>query len=511
MHQTTALIILDGWGYRESKDNNAIAAAATPTMDGLWRNYPHTLLTCSGKYVGLPDGQMGNSEVGHLNLGAGRVVHQDFSRINSTIKSGSFGNNTVVIDVIEQTIQSKKALHILGLLSPGGIHSHEDHIKFLIELAHKRGLSKIYLHGFLDGRDTPPKSAERTLESFKHLFFENKCGAIASIIGRYYAMDRDQNWDRTQRAYDLITQGLGHVATDPVAALQTAYQQGKCDEFVEPTVILDSGHKPITIEDGDSIVFMNFRADRARALTQAFIDKDFTGFKRERTPKFDKFTTLTQYATHLKTNVIFPPLILKNTLGEYISLQGKKQLRLAETEKYAHVTFFFNGGIEEKWPNEERILVKSPSVATYDLKPEMSAEEVTNQLIEAIKESTYDLIVCNYANPDMVGHTGNFAAATKAVECIDACISRVKEALKKYNGHCLITADHGNIEVMFDHQTAQEHTAHTCQPVPLIYFGERKIQLEKGGSLANVSPTILELMGIQKPEEMTAKSLIKIH
>jgi len=496
------LIILDGWGYREQTTHNPIANVETPTFDTLFQQYPYTLLEASGSAVGLPEGQMGNSEVGHLHLGSGRKVPQDLTRINQAISSGDFKKNAALLDLIQKTKQSNHALHILGLLSPGGVHSHEQHILALMNLIEKQGIQKKYLHAFLDGRDTPPKSAMKSLSLFK--------GQIASIMGRYYAMDRDNRWDRTQQAYDCLTLGkTDSQFNNAEEALQKAYLRGEMDEFVKPISILDNNNNPTTIEDGDTVIFMNFRADRARQLTHAFVDENFSHFSRAKKPTLANFTTLTQYEKTLSVNIVYPPLTHKNTLGEILSHAGLHQLRIAETEKYAHVTYFFNGGIETPFPNEERTLIPSPKVATYDLKPEMSAKELTQQLITRISDQHYDVIICNYANPDMVGHTGMEKAAQKAVSMIDQCMKQVLEAIKKVGGEALITADHGNIEKMFDEDNDQPHTAHTNNPVPLIYVGREAKFIHSDGALDDVAPTLLHLLNLKQPAEMTGKNLIE--
>ena len=501
----TALIILDGYGYREEHASNAIQAAHTPVMDRLWREDPHSFVSGSGMDVGLPDGQMGNSEVGHMNLGAGRVVYQELTRISKAIADGDFFRNEVLTTAVDRAVQTDKAVHIMGLLSPGGVHSHEKHIHAMVELAIRRGATAVYVHAFLDGRDTPPRSAESSLESLGALLKEKGVGRIASLIGRYYAMDRDNRWDRVQKAYDLITDGKAEFfAPTAVAGLKAAYERGENDEFVQATVI---GDEAVRLNDGDVLIFMNFRADRARELTRAFVQPDFDGFVRDRVPQLASFVMLTQYSADIATPCAFPPSELTNTLGEYMEKQGKTQLRIAETEKYAHVTFFFSGGREEPYKGEERVLVASPKVATYDLKPEMSAPEVTDRLVQEIHSGKYDLIVCNYANADMVGHTGVFDAAVKAVETVDECIGRVVAALNEVGGQCLITADHGNAEKMADPETGQAHTAHTSELVPLIYVGPKKIKL-KNGILSDIAPTLLELMGLKQPPEMTGHSLL---
>jgi 2,3-bisphosphoglycerate-independent phosphoglycerate mutase len=501
------LIILDGWGYSEEQHYNAISTANTPYWHQLWQNYPHTFAVASGLAVGLPEGQMGNSEVGHLHMGAGRQVPQDLTRIGLAIQSGAFAQNPVLTQTVDELIQADKALHILGLLSPGGVHSHEQHIQALIELAAKRGLKKIYLHAFLDGRDTPPKSAKNSLAAIDGLFQTLKCGEIASLVGRYYAMDRDQRWERTLLAYDLLTQNKAvfHAAT-ALAGLEQAYARGETDEFVQPTLIDAQGN----IHDGDAVVFMNFRSDRARQLTRALTDADFTSFHRPVKPQLSHFVTLTEYAADIRTDIAFLPISLRNNIGECVANQGYKQLRIAETEKYAHVTFFFNGGEEKTYSGEDRLLVPSPKVATYDLQPEMSAVTLTDKLIEAIQSREYGLIVCNFANPDMVGHTGILDATVHAIETIDQCLSHIIPAIQAVGGEALITSDHGNAECMFDPMTNQPHTAHTTNLVPVIYVGRPAIPTTQEGVLYDIAPTVLDLLDIPKPAEMTGKPLFSL-
>jgi len=504
------LIVLDGWGYSERRESNAILNAETPVWNRLWQDCPHLLIRCSGTDVGLPAEQMGNSEVGHLNLGAGRVVYQEFTRISRSIKSGSFFSNHTLTQAVDQAITNDKAVHILGLLSPGGVHSHEQHIQAMVKLAVERGAQRIYVHAFLDGRDTPPKSAAASLQAMQDTFTQLGRGRIASIIGRYFAMDRDHRWPRIQAAYDLLTQGKGHSAPDALSALEMAYARGESDEFVEATAIVPPGEQPATIADGDSVIFMNYRSDRARQITRPFIEEDFSGFQRETTPKLGTFVSLTEYNEQFHIPVAFPPERLRNTFGEYIANLGLHQLRIAETEKYAHVTFFFNGGVEQPYAGEDRILVPSPDVATYDLKPEMSAPEVTDKLVDAIESGHYDAIICNYANPDMVGHTGSFDAAVKAVEVIDRCLGRLVAAAQKTGAELLITADHGNAEQMRDEAVNQAHTAHTCNLAPFIYVGRPAEATRATGSLADIAPTMLYAMGIDKPTEMSGQPLIKL-
>ena len=505
----SVLIVLDGWGYREESENNAIALARTPTWDQLWKENPHCLISGSGLDVGLPEGQMGNSEVGHMNLGAGRVVHQDFTRISQAIEDGSFFENEILKKTYIDVASNDKAVHIMGLLSPGGVHSHENHIRAAIKMAFDNGVSTVYLHAFLDGRDVPPKSALPSLLDTEKFIQENGAGGIASIVGRYYAMDRDNRWDRVEPAYRLISQGHSeYSASSAEAALMSAYERGETDEFITATSIPIDGN-PVRVSTGDAIVFMNFRADRARELTRAFIDENFSDFNVNDRPQLAAFVSLTQYAEDIHSLCAYGPSSLNNSLGEYISSKGMNQLRIAETEKYAHVTFFFSGGRELPFENEDRILIPSPRVATYDMQPTMSAAALTDELIKAIASRKHDLIVCNYANGDMVGHTGNLDAAIEAVECLDDCISRVIAALASVDGQCLITADHGNVEQMSDPDTGQPHTAHTSELVPLVYFGNKDIHLApSGGVLSDVAPTLLALMGLPKPEEMTGLSLV---
>jgi len=502
------LIILDGFGYSETKDYNAIALAKTPTWTKLWNTCPHTLLSCSGEVVGLPDDQMGNSEVGHLHLGAGRLVDQDFTLISKAVRDRSFYTNPVLCEAVEKAIQNDKALHILGLLSPGGVHSHEIHIHAMAELALRKGLRKVYVHAFLDGRDMPPKSASDSIRAMDSKFAELGGGRIASMIGRFYAMDRDNRWERIQQAYELIVRGKAdYRAESALEGLRQAYEHGESDEFVKATLIVPDDEVPVTLQDGDVVVFMNFRADRARELTRALNEPDFSGFRREIIPKLGGFVTLTEYHQDFKFPIAYPPQSVTNCLGEVLSKHGLTQLRLAETEKYAHVTFFFNGGVETPFPGETRILVPSPKVKTYDLKPEMSAPEVTDELVHAIESGKYDVIICNYANGDMVGHTGNLEASIQAVEALDGAMGRVVEALERVGGEMLITADHGNVEQMIDPSTGEIQTAHSVNPVPLVYKGTRG-ELSDEGSLADVAPTLLAILGIEKPAEMTGRSLL---
>lgn len=504
------LIILDGWGYRAESEHNPIQRVNTPTFDDLMQHYPHTLLQASGEAVNLPPGQIGNSEVGHLHIGSGRKVPQDLTRIDKAIASGEFYNNSVLLAAIEQAKRTNHATHILGLLSPGGVHSHEKQIMAMIKMIAKHDIKKNYLHAFLDGRDVPPKSALASLQRINKLYKSLPGGKIISIVGRYYAMDRDKRWSRTEQAYNLLTQGKCEFhAANAEQALSLAYEREETDEFVRPTSIHEKNESPIAIKDGDVVIFMNFRADRARQLTRALTEKNFNEFTREVVPQLQKFVTLTIYAKEIPADVAYPPLQLFNTLGEYLSQHHFKQLHIAETEKYAHVTYFLNGGRESPFPGEDRILIPSPKIATYDLQPEMSAIEITNQLVNVIKNKRYDAIMCNYANPDMVGHTGVEKAANQAVLVIDECIYRVIESLKQVGGEVLITADHGNIEQMYDKKTQQPHTAHTINPVPLIYVGRKSKFIIEDGALDDVAPTFLYLMGLEKPKEMTGRNLLR--
>lgn len=504
--KTLALIILDGWGYRQDSENNAIAHANTPVLDALWQDCPSTLISGSGMDVGLPEGQMGNSEVGHVNLGAGRVVYQDFTRITKAIADGEFEHNSVLVNHIDKAVAADKAVHIMGLMSPGGVHSHDQHIFAMLRLAAAKGAKQIYLHAFLDGRDTPPRSAQGSLEQADAIFQELGVGCTASLIGRYYAMDRDKRWDRVQKAYELLTEAKADFDADSaIAGLQAAYDRDENDEFVAATTIKGGA----AINDGDAVFFMNFRADRARELSHAFVTADFDGFERQKTPALAGFVSMTQYAADIASEIAFAPEALVNVMGEWLEKHDKTQLRISETEKYAHVTFFYSGGREETYRGEDRALIPSPDVATYDLQPEMNSEALTDKLVEAIESNTYDVIICNYPNGDMVGHTGVFDAAVKACEAVDHSIGRVTEALKKAGGECLITADHGNAEQMVDNNSGQAHTAHTSEPVPFIYFG-RNATPRTGGTLSDVAPTMLHLMGMPQPEEMTGTPIVTL-
>lgn len=504
-----ALLILDGWGYSKNSDHNAIFHAKTPTLDHLSATYASGLISGSGTDVGLPDGQMGNSEVGHINIGSGRVVYQELTRISKAIGDGSFNQNQVFNDVIDTAVAKNGAVHIMGLLSPGGVHSHEKHIEAICRLAVAKGANRIYLHAFLDGRDTPPRSAKSSLIHFDKLFKQLGTGKIASIIGRYYAMDRDNRWDRVSQAYQLITEGRAkYQYSDAVSALDAAYLRDENDEFVTGSVINDNKDGLVTLNDDDALIFMNFRADRARQLTRSFVNPKFNEFERNIVPAVN-FVMLTEYAADIDSPIAFPTTELVNTLGEVLQNSGKTQLRISETEKYAHVTFFFNGGKEQAFKGESRILINSPKVATYDLQPEMSSTELTDKLVDAIESGEHDVIICNYPNGDMVGHTGSFSAAIKACEAVDSCIAKVVAALDKVGGECLITADHGNAEQMIDKVTGQAHTAHTNEPVPLIYVG-RQAEIATGGRLSDLAPTMLTLLNQKVPDEMTGQSIITL-
>lgn len=497
------LLILDGWGYREATEHNAIAAANCPNWRLLWAKRPNSLIRTDGMAVGLPDGQMGNSEVGHMNLGAGRIVYQDLTRIDAALADGSFQSNKVLVRAMDGAKHSG-TLHLIGLVSPGGVHSHEKHIHAALRMAQQRGLSRVAVHAVLDGRDTPPRSARQSLDALVDVCAET--GAqVASVCGRYYAMDRDQRWDRQSRAYAAIAGASSEsTAANALAALDAGYARDENDEFVLPTVI--DGAQPIA--DGDTVLFMNFRADRARQLTRCFVEGEFDGFERQHRPQLKAFVTLTEYAASLPVEVAFPAQDLTQTLPEVIAQRGMKQLRIAETEKYAHVSFFFSGGREEPFAGEDRILVPSPKVATYDLQPEMSCPEVTDRLVAAIESAKYDLIVCNLANPDMVGHTGVFDAAVEAVEAVDTAVGRLVAAMEAAGGAMLISADHGNLEQMWDHDSGQISTQHSTNPVPLVYVGSEALELRESGSLRDIAPTILDLMHLPAPVEMTGQSLL---
>ena len=498
------LLILDGWGHRDDPADNALAQAQIPNWRRLWASEPHTLVHTEGRHVGLPDGQMGNSEVGHMNLGAGRIVYQDLTRIDAAIEDGSFFANAELRAACAAARSSGGTLHLMGLLSPGGVHSHEAHLFAMLELARREGVAQVAVHAFLDGRDMPPQSAQPSLAALQAHCERVGNARIASVGGRYYAMDRDQRWERMRRAWEAIVDANGeHVAADALTALAHAYERGETDEFVAPTVI--RGAPPV--RDGDAVVFMNFRADRARQLAAAFVDPGFEGFAARR-PQLSRFVCLTEYDARLPAAVAFAPDDLRHTLGELLSEHGLTQLRIAETEKYAHVTFFFSGGREQPYPGEQRILVPSPKVATYDLQPEMSCPELTAKLVDAIQRDAFDVIVCNIANPDMVGHTGNIQAAIQAAEAVDVAIGAIETAVRAAGGALLVTADHGNLEMMRDATTGQPHTAHTVGPVPLVYVGARPATLRGGGALRDIAPTMLELLGLAQPDAMSGRSLL---
>lgn len=501
------LMILDGFGINEIEKANAVKLANTPNIDNLMKTWPTTEIHTSGLEVGLPDGQMGNSEVGHTNIGAGRVVYQDLTRITKSIEDGDFFSVKEITEAIENCQRNHSKLHIIGLLSDGGVHSHIRHLVALLEAAKRKDFEDVYVHCFLDGRDTPPASGEGYIAQLEEKMREKEVGKIASISGRFYSMDRDKRWDRVEKAYNALVKGEGEKATSAISAIESSYQQEVFDEFVLPTVICNNSNEPLaTIQDNDSVIFFNYRPDRAREITRSLVDPEFEGFETK--PLNLYYVCFTQYdETIPNVHIAFKPESLKNTFGEYVSNQGLTQLRIAETEKYAHVTFFFNGGEEKQYPGEDRILVPSPKVQTYDMQPEMSAVEVTDKVVEAIRSDKYDCIILNYANPDMVGHTGNLEAAIKAIETIDECVARVVVAIEEKNGMIIMTADHGNAEQMIDYKTGEPHTAHTTNIVPLVLIGVEGVQL-KSGKLADLAPTMLELMGLQKPEEMTGESII---
>ncbi len=508
------LLILDGWGHREDPTDNALAMAELPNWRRLWANCPHTLVHTEGRHVGLPDGQMGNSEVGHMNLGAGRIVYQDLTRIDAAIEDGSFFANDELRAACAAVRESGGTLHLMGLLSPGGVHSHERHLFAMLELAVRMQVPEVAVHAFLDGRDMPPKSAGPSLAALQQRCDALAEGAatrirIASVSGRYYAMDRDKRWDRVHRAWEAIVEARSdYRAVDAASALEAAYARGETDEFVAPTVVAPPQGEPAPMADGDAVVFMNFRADRARQLSAAFVAPGFSGFEARR-PALASFVTLTEYDATLPATVAFPPDDLTDTFGELLAERGLTQLRIAETEKYAHVTFFFSGGREQPYPGEDRILVPSPQVATYDAQPEMSCPELTAKLVEAIRAGKYDAVVCNIANPDMVGHTGDLQAAIQAAEAVDAALGAISAAVHAAGGALVVTADHGNLEMMRDPATGQPHTAHTVGPVPLLYMGTRTgVALREGGALRDVAPTLLDLLGIPRPEAMTGRSLL---
>ena len=504
------LMVLDGYGLNDRTEGNAIALANTPVMDKLMKECPFVKGSASGLAVGLPDGQMGNSEVGHMNIGAGRIIYQDLTRITKDIEDGTFYNNEVLLKAMENCKKNDSDLHLWGLLSDGGVHSHITHLYGLLEMAKRQGLTKVYVHAFLDGRDTPPASGKDYIEQLEAKMKEIGVGKVASLSGRYYAMDRDNNWDRVQKAYDSLVAGEGVMAENTVKAMEDSYANGVTDEFVLPTVITENGKPVSLVKPNDSVIFFNFRPDRAREITRAFCDDKFTGFERKGGFLPLTYVCFKDYDESIPNKLVaFKKEEIKNTLGEYLAKNGKKQLRLAETEKYAHVTFFFNGGIETPNVDEARILVNSPKVATYDLQPEMSAPEVGVDLVDAIKSDKYDVIIINFANPDMVGHTGVIPAAIKAVEKIDELVGRAVDAVKDVDGVLFICADHGNAEKMIDYETGEPHTAHTTNPVPFILVNyDKGVKLREGGCLADIAPTLLEIMGLPQPAEMTGKSLI---
>ena len=502
------LMILDGFGINEKEDGNAVKLANTPNIDKLMKKYQTTKIYTSGLKVGLPDGQMGNSEVGHTNIGAGRIVYQELTKITKSIEDGNFFAIPEFIEAIENCKKYNSKLHILGLVSDGGVHSHIRHLYGLLEMAKRRDFENVYVHCFLDGRDTPPASAENYITQLEEKMREKGIGKIASLSGRYYAMDRDKRWDRVKKCYDALVNGEGNKATSATIAIENSYQKEVFDEFVEPTVICN-GENPIAkIEENDSVIFFNFRPDRAREITRAIVDKDFKEFETK--PMDLYYVCFTNYdETMPNVQIAFKKELLKNTFGEVVSKAGFTQLRIAETEKYAHVTFFFNGGEEKQYEGEDRILVPSPKVETYDLKPEMSAYEVTDKVVEALNADKYDVIILNFANTDMVGHTGSLPAAIKAVETVDECVGKIAKIIEEKKGNLIITADHGNADQMIDYKTGEPHTAHTTNPVPIILVTDNKeLKLKNDGKLADLAPTMLELMGIEKPAEMTGESLL---
>lgn len=502
----TVLLILDGYGINEKTEGNAIAQAKTPVMDELKKTCPYVQGQASGLFVGLPDGQMGNSEVGHTNMGAGRIVYQMLVKISKDIEDGTIRKNKAIVDAMTAAKEKGTALHLMGLVSPGGVHSHMDHLFGLVQMAKDMGLEKIYLHAFLDGRDVPPASAFEDMKTVVDKFEKIGAGKVATIAGRFWAMDRDNAWDRVEKAYAAMVYGEGVEEECPVCAIKHSYENEKTDEFMLPTVIEKDG----MIKKDDSVIFFNFRPDRARQITRAFVDPDFTGFERRNGYFPVQFVCMAQYDAEMpNVTVAYPPEELKMTFGEYLSKEGKTQLRLAETQKYAHVTFFFNGGEEKQFEGEDRILVNSPKVATFDMQPEMSAPEVCVRLVESIKSQKYDVIICNFANPDMVGHTGIMEAAVSAIETIDECVGKAVAAIKEVDGQMFICADHGNAEQLIDYTTGEPWTAHTTNPVPfLIVNADPSLGLREGGCLADIIPTMIEMMGMKQPEEMTGKSLL---
>lgn len=502
------LLILDGWGINNSDEGNAIAKAFKPNFDNYWSNCPHTMLSACGMDVGLPKGQMGNSEVGHMNIGAGRIVYQDFTRINKEIEEGNFFKNEAFIKAIDNAKKNNSDVHFLGLLSDGGVHSHIEHMEALLKLCKEQGIKNAYVHAFLDGRDVPPQSALEYIDRLETYMKDLGLGKIATVSGRYYAMDRDKRWERTQLAYLAMVNGDGEIAKSAREAVESSYSENKTDEFVLPYVIVNDEEPVCKIKSNDSVIFFNFRPDRARQITRALVDKEFSGFARDYFPTY--FVCMTVYDRTIENvEVAYNPQSFDNTLGEYISKAGLKQLRIAETEKYAHVTFFFNGGVETPNEGEERILIPSPKVPTYDLKPEMSAPEVTEKVIEAIDEDKYDFILLNFANPDMVGHTGVFDAAKTAVETVDKCVGRILSKILQKGGAVYLTSDHGNADQMVDYDTCEPFTAHTTNLVPFIVIGEGEVVLRNDGKLCDIAPTILDFMNLNIPAEMTGKSLIK--
>lgn len=505
-NKLTMLMILDGFGENANENANAVKLANTPNIDKLMKTCPTTDIYTSGLDVGLPDGQMGNSEVGHTNIGAGRVVYQELTRITKSIEDGNFFSVPEFVEAIENCKKNNSKLHILGLLSDGGVHSHIRHLFGLLELAKRKDFEDVYVHCFMDGRDTAPTSGETYITELEEKMKEKGVGKIATISGRFYAMDRDKRWQRVEKAYNALVNGEGIKATSAISAIESSYQKEIFDEFIEPTIITN-GEKPVAkIEENDSVIFLNFRPDRAREITRTLVDSDFNEFETRKLNLY--YVCMTNYdETMPNVHIAFKKEELKNTFGEYISKKGLTQLRIAETEKYAHVTFFFNGGEEKQYIGEDRILIPSPKVETYDLKPEMSAYEVTEKVVDAINSKKYDCIILNYANPDMVGHTGSLEAAIKAIETIDECTQKVVEAVENQNGVLLITADHGNAEQMIDYKTGEPHTAHTTNPVPLILVGMENTKLREG-KLADLAPTMLQIMGLEKPEEMTGESII---
>ncbi len=506
--KVTMLMILDGFGDNKNKDGNAIKLAKTPNIDRLMKQYPNTDIFTSGLHVGLPEGQMGNSEVGHTNIGAGRIVYQELTRITKSIEDGEFFSNPEFISAIENCKKHNSKLHILGLLSNGGVHSHNRHLYGLLEMAKRRDFEDVYVHCFLDGRDTPPASAETYIAELQEKMKEKQVGKIASLSGRFYAMDRDKRWERVKKCYDALVNGEGEKAGDAIKAIEDSYQKEVFDEFVVPTVICNGNEPVAKIGENDSVIFFNFRPDRAREITRAIVDPEFDGFETKKMNLY--YVCFTSYdETMPNVHVAFKKEPLKNTFGEVISEAGLTQLRIAETEKYAHVTFFFNGGEEKQYPGEDRILVPSPKVETYDMKPEMSAYEVTDKVCEALENDKYDVVILNFANTDMVGHTGSLPAAIKAVETVDECVERIVKIIEEKKGNLLITADHGNAEQMIDYKTGEPHTAHTTNPVPIILITDNKdYKLKENGKLADLAPTMLDLMGINKPKEMTGESLL---